>query len=157
MKSKKNVRVKKGGAFPSFSFTKNVGAPTCTDEYKAKLYDNRNVTDPRELHQIYQNCCLQNQSSIKCQMLKGRFKTVLRERNNANEYQGYDQSLDENPSMSAMENYNKSIKIQPQQQTILPINETGGFRKKRGSRKTISRKSTKSRRHIRKIRKTRKH
>ena len=157
MKSKKNVRVKKGGVFPSFSF-KKVDAPTCTDVYKAKLYDNKNITDPRDLHEVYQKCCLQNQSSIKCQMLKGRFKSVLRERNNANEYYGYDQSLDENPSMSAAENYNKNIKMQPTTQptmqnmaAVSPINESGGFGKKmkriHKSKKTRkSRRSTKTRR-----------
>jgi len=149
MKSKKNVRVKKGGGFISYPFTKKVD--TCTDEYKGKLYDNRDITDPRELHQVYQKCCLSNQSSIRCQMLKGRFKSVLKQRNDAKEYYGYDQSFDENPSMSAMENYNKTIEIQQKQQPNMPnmttINESGGFRKKKGTtqRQNTKRKSTKKR------------
>lgn len=147
MKSKK-VRVKRGGVFPSYPFTKKVD--TCTDEYKSKLYDNRNITDPRELHDVYQKCCLSNQSSIRCQMLKGRFKSVLKQRNDANEYYGYDQSLDENPSMSAMKNYNKTMQIQQQSipNKILPINESGGFRKKSQSTKRhgIKRRSIKSKR-----------
>lgn len=149
MKSKK-ARVKRGGVFPSYPFTKKVD--TCTDEYKTKLYDNRNIADPRELHEVYQKCCLTNQSSIRCQMLKGRFKSVLKQRNDANEYYGYDQSLDENPSMSAMENYNKTVQIQKQQSmpnmATIPMNESGGFRKKRQSAKKRSTKSrsTKSKR-----------
>lgn len=160
MKSKKNL-VKRGGVFPSYPFTKKVD--TCTDEYKGKLYDNRNISDPRELHEVYQKCCLSDQSSIRCQMLKGRFKSVLKQRNDANEYYGYDQSLDENPSMSAMENYNKTTQIQPQNSnttnmsTIPPINDVGGFKKKRRSRKYKSRKSSKISRTRIKSRKNRKH